>query len=418
MVINVVMPKLGLAMEEGTINSWLIKEGAKVKKGDEIAEVSTEKLTNTVVAPEDGVLRKIIAESHSIISCGELIAVIADENEDISNVYSEKKEVESNSNKASDKNLKASLGPKDLNTINITPRAKKIAQEKGIDYSSIVGTGIGGAITIDDIKKCIKEGKSHEISQTEVKSNIKMEVQISPRIESVTLLNGKKMTQMQRIIAKKMFESISTTAQTTISRDVDITELVNWYDSSKAKYKDEGYKLSYTAILIKVIASVLEKHLKIRTRLVGEDELQIVNDMNIGIAVDIEEGLVVPVIKSANAKDLKTICSELVDLTHKAKQNKLSLDEMSGGTLTITNLGMFGIKYFTPILNMPESAILGIGAITKQLVIKDGGIFNRSIINFSLTHDHRVINGAPAARFLQDINAILTSEKEFASNLW
>jgi pyruvate dehydrogenase E2 component (dihydrolipoamide acetyltransferase) len=428
MVTNVVMPKFGLSMEEGTINSWLVNEGDKVKKGDEIAEVSSEKITNMVEAPEDGVIRKIIGEADSTLPCGELIAIIADENEDISNAASENKKAEPAANAVSDAISKVEPVSKDLSSVNITPRAKKIAEEKGIDYSSIAGTGIGGAITIDDIKKYVKEGKNevkaevNEEVKQEVKPEVKQvvvpEVQSSAKVESHTAVNGKKMSQMQRIIAKKMFESMSTTAQTTISRDVDVTELVNWYKASKAKYKNEGFKLSYTAILIKVIASVLEKHPQLRTRIVGENELQTINDMNIGVAIDIEEGLVVPVIKSANAKDLKTICFELVDLTQRAKQNKLSMDEMSGGTLTLTNLGMFDIKYFTPVLNMPESAILGIGAITEQPMIKDGGLFSRSIMNFSLTHDHRVIDGAPAARFLKDINAILTDEKEFVKNLW
>lgn len=420
MVTNVVMPKFGLSMEEGTINSWLVNEGDKVIKDQELAEISSEKLTNMALAPVEGVIKKIIAEADSTLPCGEIIAIIADENEDISDIVPEKKEAEAAAEAVPDTSLKVEPVKKDLSGINITPRAKKIAEEKGIDYSGISGTGIGGAITIEDIKKCIKEGSNGIKAEVKPEEKVEVKPEVNNNIinKPVAAEKGRKMSQMQRTIAKKMFESMSTTAQTTISRDVDVTELVNWYNSSKLNYKNKGYKLSYTAILIKVIASVLEKHPQLRTRIIGDNELLTVNDMNIGVAVDIEDGLVVPVIKSANAKSLETICSELVDLTQKAKQNKLSYDEITGGTLTITNLGMFDIKYFTPVLNMPESAILGVGAITEQPMIKNGGIFVRSIMNFSLTHDHRVIEGAPAARFLKDINDILTNEKEFVKNLW
>ena len=374
MVINVEMPKFGLSMEEGTIVAWLASEGNAVKKGDEIAEITTDKITNTVEAPSDGILRKILAGVGETVACGKPIAIIADENEDIS--------------------------PGNLSGINISPRAKKMAEEKGVDYSAIVGTGIGGAITIDDIKRYISEG-----------GNVQKSVQTGTPASTAGQAAERKMSQMQSAIARRMFESLSTTAQTTISTDADITDLVRLYKQSKEAYKNEGYKLSYTAILVKAAAAALEKHPKIRTRMAGENILQTVEEINIGVAVDIEDGLVVPVIKNANRKDMKTICKELAELVDLARKNQLDSARMSGGTLTITNLGMFGIKYFTPVLNLPESAILGIGAITEQPVIKDGGIYTSSIMNMSLTHDHRVIDGAPAAKFLQEIKAILADFK-------
>ena len=166
-------------------------------------------------------------------------------------------------------------------------------------------------------------------------------------------------------------------------------------------------KISYTAILIKALANTLTKHDRFRTKITENNMLVTGSEINIGIAVDIEDGLIVPVLKAADQKDLKTICIELESLARRARENSLEMDELSGGTITITNLGMFGIKYFTPILNLPESSILGVGALTEQPVIVDGGIHVKSIMTLSLTHDHRIIDGAPAARFLNEIKESL-----------
>lgn len=432
MITKILMPKFGLSMEEGTITSWLVKEGDEVKKGDEIAEVSTEKITNMVDAPEAGIVRKIIADVDSTVQCGEIIAIIAEAGDDISDILKNDGNLGENASRNETQKVEAvsKSTSKDLSEINITPRAKKVAEAKGVDYSSIKGTGIGGAITIDDVKKYIAEGHDIKAQKIEAPKENEKEARTEPKYESTQaesnpqsvsysgLASNFRMNNMQKTIAKKMFESMATTAQTTISRDIDVTALVDWYNNNKGKYKNEGYKLSYTAVLIKVIAEVLQRHPKIRTRINGESTAETVNTIDIGVAVDVEDGLLVPIIKNANVKNLKTICSELVDLTNRAKQNKLSLDEMTGGTITITNLGMFGIKYFTPVLNTPESAILGVGAITQMPVIKNGGIFKSSIMNFSLTHDHRIINGAPAARFLMDINNILCDENELPRHMW
>jgi pyruvate dehydrogenase E2 component (dihydrolipoamide acetyltransferase) len=425
MVTKIEMPKYGLSMEEGTIVSWLVLEGDEVRKGDELVEVSTEKITNTVLAPADGVLRKILVEAEKTVPCGKIIAIITDRNEDISDSFITEKEVAVKKvDDTTNVQTKSNSVKKNLGEIKITPRAKKIAENKGIDCSGIVGTGIGGAITIDDIKEYINNTKNQVVEQCQPTEAIKEQhismvngestpAEVSKLASVFDSTSEKKMSQMEAAIAKKMFESISTTAQTTISTDADITFLAELYDKRKQLYNEDGFKLSYTAILIKAVAVALEKHPKLRTRITEKNTLNVIDEINIGVAVDIPDGLVVPVIKNANVKSLKAICKELTELADKARTNKITLDDISGGILTITNLGMFGIKYFTPVINLPESAILGIGAITKELTIKDGGIFTRSIMNMSLTHDHRVISGAPAARFLQEVKDILTDFRRF-----
>lgn len=411
MITEVKMPKFGLSMEDGTIGTWLIEEGTIVNKGDELLEIETDKITNTVEATEDGVLRKILFEEGEVVNCGEIICIIADANEDISGLNPT---VKTNIEKEEDTpSLEQIIEVKNLEIEKrITPRAKKIAEEKGINYSNIEGTGIHGAITIDDLKNFMNknlEEKVIETNQSEVvEKGVRQDATSIPQIKSAktTIRENDvvtKMTQMQNIIAKKMHESLLTTAQTTIATELEITNLTKVYKSLKEKYKNAGIKLSYTALIIKAVAQALENHPKLRTQVFDENHFKINDEINVGVAVDIPNGLVVPVIKNANLKDLRTICIELSDLSEKAKNNQLNQDEMSNGTITITNLGMFGITYFTPVLNTPESAILGIGSIIEKVLVKEGAFYAGSVMNMSLTHDHRVVDGAPGARFLQEV---------------
>lgn len=411
MITEVKMPKFGLSMEDGTIGTWLIEEGAIVNKGDELLEIETDKITNTVEATENGVLRKILFEEGEVVDCGEIICIIADENEDISGLNpTVKADIEKEEDTPS---LEQITEVKNLVVEKkITPRAKKIAEEKGINYSNIEGTGIHGAITIDDLKNFINKNLEEKVVETNqikvAEKGVRQDATSIPQIKSAKATIGEndvvtKMTQMQNIIAKKMHESLLTTAQTTIATELEITNLTKVYKSLKEKYKNVGVKLSYTALIIKAVAQALENHPKLRTQVFDENHFKINDEINVGVAVDIPNGLVVPVIKNANLKDLRTICIELSDLSERAKNNQLNQDEMSNGTITITNLGMFGITYFTPVLNTPESAILGIGSIIEKVLVKDGAFYAGSIMNMSLTHDHRVVDGAPGARFLQEV---------------
>ncbi|MBY2476468.1 2-oxo acid dehydrogenase subunit E2 [Clostridioides difficile] len=411
MITEVKMPKFGLSMEDGTIGTWLIEEGAIVNKGDELLEIETDKITNTVEATENGVLRKILFEEGEVVDCGEIICIIADANEDISGLNpTVKADIEKEEDTPS---LEQITEVKNLVVEKkITPRAKKIAEEKGINYSNIEGTGIHGAITIDDLKNFMNKNLEEKVVETNqikvAEKGVRQDATSIPQIKSAKATIGEndvvtKMTQMQNIIAKKMHESLLTTAQTTIATELEITNLTKVYKSLKEKYKNVGVKLSYTALIIKAVAQALENHPKLRTQVFDENHFKINDEINVGIAVDIPNGLVVPVIKNANLKDLRTICIELSDLSERAKNNQLNQDEMSNGTITITNLGMFGITYFTPVLNTPESAILGIGSIIEKVLVKDGAFYAGSIMNMSLTHDHRVVDGAPGARFLQEV---------------
>jgi len=204
-------------------------------------------------------------------------------------------------------------------------------------------------------------------------------------------------------------ESLSGSAQTTIMMDVDLTSLVDDYKQYKPEFKGAGIKLSYTAIIIKAMGIALVNHPVIRTVVSGEDRIRTLEDIDISVAVDADYGLTVPVIRNVDRKSLKMICSDLAGIVSRAKAGTLSQGEMSGGCAAISNVGMLNVKYFTPILNSPQSAIIGVGTLNQQPVILEGGLHFRWILSLSLTYDHRIVDGAPAARFLNEVREILES---------
>lgn len=448
MVTKVIMPKFGLSMETGVLGSWLVEEGDSVTKGSALAEITTDKITNTCEAPKDGILRKILLPEGEEAACGEAIAVLADTaDEDISAECGGSQSeggafADSGEPAAAASPVPEKAAPAD---IKITPRAKKVAEEQGLEYSHIQGTGLLGAITISDLKKhgIPRKDIAGAASVSAAPASASVPASASglasasvtasasapasgPSTASAPAAAPKavfdtrpcegedvivKMSTMETAIAKAMQNSLLTTAQATIATEAEITELVRVYKQLKGKYTNAGVKLSYTAMLIKAVAMALENHKALRSTMADENHIKISSRIHIGVAVDIPGGLIVPVIRDANMKDLRTICLELSDLTQRAKDNKLTSDQLGGATITITNLGMFGITYFTPVLNVPESAILGVGAIIEKLMVKDGGFYPASVMNFSLTHDHRIVNGAPAARFLKEVTASLQDFK-------
>lgn len=444
MVTKVIMPKFGLSMETGVLGSWLVEEGDSVTKGSALAEITTDKITNTCEAPKDGILRKILLPEGEEAACGEAIAVLADTaDEDISAECGGSQSeggafADSAEQAAAASPVPEKAAPAD---IKITPRAKKVAEEQGLEYSHIQGTGLLGAITISDLKKhgiprkdiagaasvsaapasaSVPASASGLASASAPASASGPSTASAPAAAPKAVFDTRpcegedvivKMSTMETAIAKAMQNSLLTTAQATIATEAEITELVRVYKQLKGKYTNAGVKLSYTAMLIKAVAMALENHKALRSTMADENHIKISSRIHIGVAVDVPGGLIVPVIRDANMKDLRTICLELSDLTQRAKDNKLTSDQLGGATITITNLGMFGITYFTPVLNVPESAILGVGAIIEKLMVKDGGFYPASVMNFSLTHDHRIVNGAPAARFLKEVTASLQDFK-------
>lgn len=398
---TIVMPRFGATMEEGTINSWLVKEGDAVLKGDVLGEIAIEKLANELLAEEDGVVLKLMAEEGTTLACGEPILILGAAGESVkvaapsapsmeSKLVTQPAEIGISSGKQS-----GTAQPKVAEyreSAQITPKGLQLADELGVDYHFIKGTGRFGMITRDDIRASVDAGILPNMGSVIKGSTVTAETQ--------------KMGPMQLSIANAMDTSLKSTAQTTISMDLDATAMVKAYRLHKEEFNRKNVKLTYTAILVKIVAMALVEHKLLRTVIEGTN-LVTQGEINIGIAIDVADALLVPNIKNAHSKDLSQIASELEVLGNQAKNNALTPDDMNGGTFTITNLGMLGIKYFTPILKPSESGILGVGTIQEVVQAQDGGIFVKPVLNLSLTHDHRVVNGATGARFLQNIQRLM-----------
>jgi pyruvate dehydrogenase E2 component (dihydrolipoamide acetyltransferase) len=412
---NVVMPQFGVTTTEGIIAKWLKKVGDEVKVGEPIFEVATDKLTTEVESTVEGILLKILYEEGDKVQVTSTVAFIGDADEDVSKLVAG----EANTFIAGvDDQLKGSLERtkasevKETETkklrVKMSPVAKKMAKEKELtndELESIEGTGQGGMISKDDILQYLERKDTEEKVQdkTETASE-KADVPVAVA-QTVSADTIKPLTNMRKVIGSRMQQSKNTAPHVTLTTEVNVDKTVEL--RSIINSKTEEIRISYTDILIKMVATALRRYPKINTS-ITEDSLILHDKINIGIAVALEDGLVVPVLREADRKGLETISKESKELVSKAKTNTLLPDDMSGATFTISNLGNYGIDGFTPVINLPESAILGVGRILKKPVVNQNDeIVPANMMVLSLSFDHRVVDGAQAAEFLKFIKGCL-----------
>jgi len=354
MVTKVVMPRLSLTMKEGTVGRWYKKEGDALEKGEPLVEVFSEKATYDLEAPASGILRKILVQEGVDVPINAPLAVIAAPDEAISEaeLLAEAPQM---------------VGEAERRIL-ASPAAKRLAKEHGIDLSLVKGSGPEGRIVEEDVKRLIKEVLG-----------------VLPKVKEIIPLTG-----FRKISAERVSTSFKTAPHSTVTMEVDV---------SKAKTLHDKLHVSYTTILVKAVAEALKEQPIINSTL-ENNQIKIFEDVNVGVAVATEKGLIVPVIRNADDKSLEEIDKAIKKLTEKAKEGKLTKDELAGGTFTITNLGMFGVEFFTPIINPPEAAILGVGRIREKPVVVNREIKTKPVMTLSLTFDHRIMDGVPAAKFL------------------
>lgn len=355
MVTKVVMPRLSLTMKEGTVGKWYKKEGDNVEKGEPIVEVLSEKATYDLEAPASGILRKILVQEGVDVPVNEVLAVVTATDETFS-------ETETSGGASQP------VGVEREERVLASPAAKRLAREYGIDLSAVKGSGPEGRIAEEDVKLVIE-------AKTE----------ISPKVKQTIQLSG-----FRRVSADRLSMSFRTAPHSTIMMEVDV---------SKAAEIHEKTQISFTAIIVNAVAKALTEHRMINSTL-ESDRIKVFEDINVGVAVATDSGLVVPVIRNVDGKALNDIDVTIKELTEKAKQGKLSREEVTGGTFTITNLGMYGVDFFTPIINPPEAAILGVGRIVEKPIATSGKVEVKPMATLSLSYDHRIIDGAPAGKFL------------------
>lgn len=421
MATNVYMPKLGLTMTEGTVVKWNFSVGDKVSTGDELVEIETDKINNVVESPADGTLLKLLVEEGDTMEVAGLIAVIGEEGEEVdvdAAPQSESSEPEEQEEEAPKNTVTDEQGSDD-GWIKASPAAKKLAKDMNIDLANVEGTGPGGRIIERDIKNYeetskvkasplaskVASEKGVNLQDINKDSRImKVDVDAAAGVaEAPQSGAGIPLTGMRKVISERMSASWNTAPHVNFTYEIDMTEAKALKDKM-AKAADTKY--SYTEIIVKAVAQALTEHKDINSSLI-DGKIYEHDTVNMGIAVALEDGLIVPVVRDAQNKSITALKNEISRLGEKARNNALSPDEISGGTFTVSNLGMYGIDAFTPIINPPESAILGVCRVVDRPVVVEGEVTVRPIMNICLSFDHRLIDGAVAAAFMKKLRHFL-----------
>ncbi|WMT18137.1 dihydrolipoamide acetyltransferase family protein [Parageobacillus toebii] len=417
MAVEIFMPKLGMSMKEGTVVEWLKKKGDKVKKGESVVVISSDKIETDIEAPQDGVLLEILVEQDETVEVGKVIGYIGQEGEEAGD---QSNEAPQETPQQAMQEVAVSVGtiePKAIlrqtsrHMLRVSPAARKLAREAGIDLSNIKGSGPKGRITKADVEKAIqlKQASLQPVSEKQmieetVQITIAETSQITTEQKGVTV---KPVTGMRKVIATRMFASLQQTAQLTIHMKVDVTELLELQKKLREELQDEpDIKLTITDFIARATVLALCAHKQMNS-LYQNGNIHTYDSVHLGIAVALENGLVVPVIPYAEKLSLKEISKKIKELSVRAREGKLSSEEMKGSTFTITSLGAYGVEFFTPVLNPPEVGILGVGTVTDTPVFVGDAIQKRKILPLSLTFDHQVIDGAPASQFLTTIKNYL-----------
>lgn len=401
MSVEVVMPKLGMAMKEGTVSIWNKKVGDPVGKGEPIASVSSEKIEIDVESPAEGTLLEIAVPEGEGVPPGAVICYIGNPGEKIAPVSASvqteepKADAESPVIEKSEKSKQVKTGG---DRVKISPVARKMAEAGGINISGIQGTGPGGRITKEDVQEALKHSRVQKAEEKQMDK---------PALESAEQAQEMKVSGIRKVIAGRMHDSLQQTAQLTMNMKVDVTELIalqkQTAETVQNRYEN---KLTVTDFIARAVVLSLQQHPQMNSAYINET-IHLFKHVHLGMAVAIDKGLVVPVIRHSEKCSLIELSSSIKTLAQKARVGQLSSDEMQGSTFTISNLGSYGVEHFTPILNPPESGILGVGAVYDTPVFKGETIEKRSILPLSLTFDHRVLDGAPAAAFLQTVKQFL-----------
>ena len=404
MAFEILMPQLGLTMEEGTVTQWLKQEGDPVKAGEAVLEITTDKLTNEVTSEHDGVLLKIVAQEGEDIPVKGLLGYIGQAGEQVGDVAVPAPAAAPAPAPAAPTAPAAApaAAPSGVR-IRISPYARKLAAGMGVDYSHLTGSGPSGRIVAKDILAAAEAQKAAPAAPAAAPAAP------APKKGGLDLMDGDtvvKLSGMRKVVAERMLQSHTEIPPVTQNTKVDVTALMQF---RKSLAETAGKKFSVNDLILKATAKVLRRHPEI---LVSYDNGQIIQraHVNLGMAVALDAGLIVPVIRDADKMGLEELAAKAKDLATRAKDNQLTTDEYKGSTFSVSNLGMFGIETFTPIVNQPDAGILGVCAIQDELVMDDeGNISKHQVMRLSFTFDHRLIDGAVAAKFIMDLRDLLQS---------
>ncbi|MDE1889793.1 MAG: 2-oxo acid dehydrogenase subunit E2 [Planctomycetota bacterium] len=393
MPVDVIMPQMGESVVEGTILKWLVHEGDRVEKEQPIVEISTDKIDTEVPSPVSGIVRKILYSEGKTLPVQAIIAEIeAVEQKEAVSVPGEKSGVV--------KKVEKAEAVREIEKVEeaekrYSPLVRKLAKEYNVNLEEIKGTGEGGRVTKKDIMDYVASKPSVLIT-----SSVEAEKKI---LEKEILIP---LSPKRKITAERMVQSKRTAAHVTTVFEVDMTKVARYRELNKDSMKKEGMHLTYLPFITLATARALKEYPILNASWTDEGIVQ-KNYINMGIAVSLEDGLIVPVIKDADKKDLLQLSREIQDIALRARTKKLKSEDVQGGTFTITNYGLNGSLFGTPVIVLPQVAILGVGAVVKRPVVIEDAIAIRSMVYLSLSFDHRVMDGANADTFLRKIKEIL-----------
>ena len=440
MAVELKMLQMDQTMTKGKIGKWLVKEGDTVTEGQPLLEIETDKVVHEQESPTDGVIAQILAEEGTNVPVNALLAIIGAPGEEVERVEADtkteqQKPVEPAQPKATP-SVTTTIEPK------ASPAARQLAEKLAIDLTEVTASGPGGRILEGDVQRYIdlrvpvpteaarlkasplarRLAKEHGVNLSSiagsgpdgriVRDDVLQAASAAPEISAVETPALQQATEViamegiRGIIAERMTLSVQTNASVTLHTEVDATAFVELRGMLNDKLQAKEVSITYTDLLVKVVANALGEHPRLNATLTDEG-IHLLSEINIGVAVALEDGLVVPVVRDADKERLSEISTQVKSFAERARGNQLTPGELQGGTFTITNLGNFGIDAFTPIINPPESAILGVGRILKKPVVHNDEIVIRSMLTLSLTFDHRVVDGAPAAQFLQTVSGYI-----------
>ena len=437
MPVEVILPKLSTTMDEGTIVRWLKDEGHEVESGEILFEVETDKAVMEVEAPATGVLAQILSPAGSTVPVAQVVAYITSPGERLGESPLEPPASPA-PQPAAVPERRSRDARQQRRAPTASPLARKLAQQHNIDLAAVKGSGAAGRIVERDVREAIDKAKTtqHEperFTASPVARRLAKELGVdlsavsgtgpggrivledvqraaerpAPVEQAITLTGGQAvpLSGVRRVIASRMAESARTAARVTLTTEVDASSLVSWRSAMKAEQEVEPAP-SYTDIVVFLVARALRENPRLNARLEGE-AIRLLDPINIGLATHTEHGLLVPVVRDVDHKALWDIARESRRLVEKARAGKATPDELTGGTFTVTNLGMYEVDAFTPIINLPECAILGLGRIVAKPVVVQGRIAVGQMMALSLSFDHRLVDGAPAARFLQRVKQLI-----------
>lgn len=404
MVFEFRLPDVGEGVAEGEVVKWLVKEGAQVGENQPLVEIMTDKVNVEIPSPKKGTVLKLMAKEGEVVKVGQVLLVIGEKGEQTAT-----KAPEPSTAKTAPVLVKAEvlatapLTPpivsKKPQEILATPATRKLARDLGVDLSLVEGTGAGGRIIDEDVQRFKKTGARTVAVAVSVPGKAGSEERVP--------LRG-----IRRKIAERMVMSKHTAAHVTHVDEVDMTEIVQLREKTKETAEKRGAKLTYLPFIIKALIPALKQYPYLNATLDDEKgEIVLKKYYNIGIATNTEQGLVVPVVKDADHKSITQLGDEIARLSERARAGQLTLDEIQGSTFTITNVGGIGGVFATPIINYPEVAILGVHKITKRPIVKENEIVIRDMTYLSVSFDHRVLDGAVAAEFMNAIKRYLEDPK-------